>query len=176
MHGAKRVIAIERDERCLAALAEIAAHYPGRLEIISGDALKTDFAALAPDGPAKIVANLPYNIGTELLVALADRAGMAALLRVDDADVPARGGRAHRRAAPASDAYGRLGVLAGWRTEAQDRLRRAAAGFHAAAQGDLVGRASRAPRQTPLRRRREASSAASPRRRSASAARCCGRA
>ena len=66
--GATRVVAIERDERCLAALAEIGAHYPGRLEIIAGDALKTDFAAIAAGQPTRIVANLPYNIGTELLV------------------------------------------------------------------------------------------------------------
>src|SRR3990170_5429997 len=66
-HGAGRVIAIERDERCLAALAEVSDHYPGRLETITGDALKTDFAALAKgthggNGSVRIVANLPYNI------------------------------------------------------------------------------------------------------------------
>ncbi|RUW30731.1 16S rRNA (adenine(1518)-N(6)/adenine(1519)-N(6))-dimethyltransferase, partial [Mesorhizobium sp. M1A.F.Ca.IN.020.06.1.1] len=70
-NGAKRVIAIERDERCLEALAQVSGHYPGRLEVIPGDALKTDFAALggtAGGGPVKIAANLPYNIGTELLI------------------------------------------------------------------------------------------------------------
>ncbi|TIW08043.1 MAG: 16S rRNA (adenine(1518)-N(6)/adenine(1519)-N(6))-dimethyltransferase, partial [Mesorhizobium sp.] len=69
-NGARRVVAIERDERCLEALAQVSNHYPGRLEVIPGDALKTDFAALAGDagGPVKIVANLPYNIGTELLI------------------------------------------------------------------------------------------------------------
>ncbi|RVB61174.1 16S rRNA (adenine(1518)-N(6)/adenine(1519)-N(6))-dimethyltransferase, partial [Mesorhizobium sp. M7A.F.Ca.CA.002.04.1.1] len=72
-NGARQVIAIERDERCLAALAEVSGHYPGRLEVVSGDALKTDFTGLAGratgnGGPVKIVANLPYNIGTELLV------------------------------------------------------------------------------------------------------------
>ncbi|TGS89958.1 16S rRNA (adenine(1518)-N(6)/adenine(1519)-N(6))-dimethyltransferase, partial [Mesorhizobium sp. M8A.F.Ca.ET.213.01.1.1] len=68
--GARRVVAIERDERCLEALAEVSNHYPGRLHVIPGDALKTDFAALAGEagGPVKIVANLPYNIGTELLI------------------------------------------------------------------------------------------------------------
>ena len=64
--GARRVIAIERDERALPALAEIQAAYPGRLDVIAGDAMKTDYRALA-DGPTRIVANLPYNIGTELL-------------------------------------------------------------------------------------------------------------
>ena len=66
MEGATRVIAIERDERAIAALEEVAAAWPGVLTIIPGDALKTDFAKLA-SGPAKIVANLPYNIATQLL-------------------------------------------------------------------------------------------------------------
>jgi 16S rRNA (adenine1518-N6/adenine1519-N6)-dimethyltransferase len=65
--GARRVLAVEKDPRCLPALAEIAAHYPGRLEVINGDALEIDVAAhLTP--PIKIAANLPYNVGTELLV------------------------------------------------------------------------------------------------------------
>src|SRR4051794_15665201 len=70
--GAKKVIAVERDNRCLPALAEIGDHYPGRLEVIEGDALKTDFATLAQEkaegGPVKIIANLPYNVGTQLLL------------------------------------------------------------------------------------------------------------
>ena len=67
-NGAGRVIAIERDRRCLPALAEIAAHYPGRLEIIDGDALAVDLRPYLAGKPARIVANLPYNIGTPLLV------------------------------------------------------------------------------------------------------------
>jgi len=117
LHGARRVVAIERDERCLAALAEIAAHYPGRLEIIPGDAMKTDFSALAAGEPSKIVANLPYNIGTELLVRWLTPenwppfyASMTLMFQREVAErIIAR---------PGSDAYGRLGVLAGWRTEA----------------------------------------------------------
>jgi 16S rRNA (adenine1518-N6/adenine1519-N6)-dimethyltransferase len=122
-HGAGRVIAIERDERCLAALAEVSDHYPGRLEIIAGDALKTDFAALAKKahqggGSVKIVSNLPYNIGTELLVrwlTVAEwppfYASMTLMFQREVAErIVAR---------PGSDAYGRLGVLAGWRTEAR---------------------------------------------------------
>ncbi len=67
--NAKKVIAVERDERCLPALAEISAHYPGKLEVLSGDALKTDFTSLAPkDGPVAVIANLPYNVGTQLLL------------------------------------------------------------------------------------------------------------
>ncbi len=63
LEGAARVVAIERDERVLPALADIARHYPGRLQVIEGDALKTGWHSLV-SGPAKVVANLPYNIAT----------------------------------------------------------------------------------------------------------------
>lgn len=118
MHGAKRVIAIERDERCLAALAEISDHYPGRLEVVPGDALKTDFAALANGEPTKIVANLPYNIGTELLVRWLTVEAWPpfyqSLTLMFQREVAER-----IVARPASSAFGRLGVLAGWRTDAR---------------------------------------------------------
>jgi len=65
--GARRVIAIERDQRCLAALGELAAAHPGRLEIVAADALEIDPTTLA-EPPRKIVANLPYNIATALLI------------------------------------------------------------------------------------------------------------
>ncbi|MCA1969195.1 unnamed protein product [Ciceribacter sp. T2.26MG-112.2] len=115
--GAKKVIAVERDARCLPALAEIAEHYPGRLEVIEGDALKTDFEAMAPDGPVKIIANLPYNVGTQLLInwllprnwppfwqslTLMFQREVGLRIVADESD----------------DHYGRLGVLCGWRTEA----------------------------------------------------------
>ncbi len=113
--GARRVIAIERDERCLAALAQISAHYPGRLEVIAGDAMKTDFAALAPGETVRIVANLPYNIGTELLVRWLTTRDWppfwSSMTLMFQKEVAERIG-----AAPGADAYGRLGVLAGWRT------------------------------------------------------------
>jgi len=119
-NGAKNVVAIERDERCLAALAEISAYYPGRLEVISGDAMRTDFATLTAQagGPVKIVANLPYNIGTELLLrwlTVADWppfwTSMTLMFQKEVAQrIVARQG---------DDAYGRLGVLAGWRTQAK---------------------------------------------------------
>ncbi|MER9920223.1 MULTISPECIES: 16S rRNA (adenine(1518)-N(6)/adenine(1519)-N(6))-dimethyltransferase RsmA [unclassified Mesorhizobium] len=121
--GARRVVAIERDERCLAALAEVSNHYPGRLEVISGDALKTDFATLAKaasqgSGPVRIAANLPYNIGTELLIrwlTVADwppfYQSMTLMFQREVAERIVAGA--------GSDAYGRLGVLAGWRTEAR---------------------------------------------------------
>ena len=64
--GAARVVAIERDQRCLEALAQIAAHYPGRLEVISADATEVDPLSFVSPG-ARIVANLPYNVGTLLL-------------------------------------------------------------------------------------------------------------
>lgn len=67
MEGAPHVVAIERDDRAIAALEDIAGAYPGRLTIIAGDALEADYAALAGGRPAKIVANLPYNIATPLL-------------------------------------------------------------------------------------------------------------
>jgi 16S rRNA (adenine1518-N6/adenine1519-N6)-dimethyltransferase len=117
-HGARKVIAVERDERCLPALAEVGAHYPGRLEVVSGDALKTDIAALAADQPVRIVANLPYNIGTELLVRWLTVASWPpfyfSMTLMFQREVAER-----IVAAPGSDAYGRLGVLAGWRTEAR---------------------------------------------------------
>ena len=68
MEGVERLVVIERDSRAIAALGEIAAAFPGRLTIIEGDALEVDYAALAGGRPAKIVANLPYNIATPLLV------------------------------------------------------------------------------------------------------------
>ncbi|RUM96439.1 16S rRNA (adenine(1518)-N(6)/adenine(1519)-N(6))-dimethyltransferase RsmA [Pseudaminobacter arsenicus] len=117
-NGAARVVAIERDERCLAALAEVSAHYPGRLEVIPGDALKTDFPAIAGGKPTKIVANLPYNIGTELLLRWLTVADWPPFYRsmtlMFQREVAQR-----IVALPGSDAYGRLGVLAGWRTEAR---------------------------------------------------------
>src|SRR5690606_16822936 len=115
--GARRVVAIERDERALPALAEIAAAYPGRLEVISDDALATDYRALA-DGPTRIVANLPYNIGTELLLGwlTADPwpPVFESLTLMFQREVAER-----IAAKPGDDAYGRLGVLCGWRTEAR---------------------------------------------------------
>src|SRR5688572_23167260 len=67
-HGARRVIAVERDARAIAALNEIAERYPGRLDVIAGDALAFDPRDRLAHGPARVVANLPYNIATALLV------------------------------------------------------------------------------------------------------------
>ena len=115
--GAKKVIAIERDPRCLPALAEIAAHYPGRLEVIEGDALKIDFASLASDGPVRVIANLPYNVGTQLLVNWLLPAAWPpfwhSLTLMFQKEVGQR-----IIAAEGDNHSGRLGVLCGWRTEA----------------------------------------------------------
>jgi 16S rRNA (adenine1518-N6/adenine1519-N6)-dimethyltransferase len=115
MAGAAKVIAIERDERAIAALEEIAQKYPGRLEIVSGDALQADFAALAGGEKVRIVANLPYNIGTELLVRWLTAEPWPpywrSLTLMFQREVAER-----IVAAPGTNHYGRLGVLAGWRT------------------------------------------------------------
>ena len=117
--GAGKVIAVERDARCLPALAEIAAHYPGRLEIVEADALAFDPRALVGDAPARIVANLPYNIGTALLTGwlAADPwpPWWQSLTLMFQREV------AERIVADERDRknYGRLGVLCGWRTEAR---------------------------------------------------------
>lgn len=117
--GAARVIAIERDRRCLPALAEIAAHYPGRLEIVDGDALAVDLPGLVGAGRACIVANLPYNIGTPLLVGWLGAAAWPpwwdSLTLMFQREVAER-----IVATPAQRAaYGRLAVLAGWRCESR---------------------------------------------------------
>jgi len=118
--GAKRVIAIERDERCLAALAEIAAHYPDRLTVHAGDALQADWPSLLAgiDGPIRIAANLPYNIATPLLIGWLKTEPwppwFQSMILMFQKEVAER-----IVATEADDAYGRLGVLAGWRTEAE---------------------------------------------------------
>ncbi|HEV8031599.1 MAG TPA: 16S rRNA (adenine(1518)-N(6)/adenine(1519)-N(6))-dimethyltransferase RsmA [Stellaceae bacterium] len=110
--GARRVVAVERDPRCLAALGELAAHYPGRLQLVEGDALALDAAALTKP-PRKIVANLPYNIATALLLRWLDRIGdYDSLTLMFQREVAER-----LVAAPRRPAYGRLSVLVQWLTE-----------------------------------------------------------
>jgi 16S rRNA (adenine1518-N6/adenine1519-N6)-dimethyltransferase len=112
--GARRVVAIERDPRCLAALAELAADYPGRLEAVAGDALALDPAALA-EPPRRIVANLPYNIATALLLRWLDRIGdYESLTLMFQREVALR-----LVAAPRTPAYGRLSVIVQWLCEAR---------------------------------------------------------
>lgn len=115
--GAKKVVAIERDERTLPALEQITTAYPGRLEVVSADALDVDYRTLAK-GDTRIVANLPYNIATPLLTGWLSVepwpgwfSSLTLMFQKEVADrIVARAG---------DDAYGRLAVLAGWRTEAR---------------------------------------------------------
>jgi 16S rRNA (adenine1518-N6/adenine1519-N6)-dimethyltransferase len=117
--GAGQVIAIERDPRCLPALAEIAAHYPERLHVVEADALSFDPRPVIKERPARIVSNLPYNVGTPLLAAwLTDDhwpPWWQSLTLMFQREV------AERIVADESDRanYGRLGVLCGWRTQAR---------------------------------------------------------
>ena len=114
--GAKRVIAVERDERAIAALQEIAARYPGRLEIVAGDALRFDARTHLGGDRARIIANLPYNIATALLIDWLTIAPWPpwydALVLMFQREVAER-----ITAAPGSKSYGRLSVLANWRCE-----------------------------------------------------------
>ena len=111
------MIAIERDARALPALAQIAEAYPGRLTVISGDAMEMDYRLLA-DGPTRIIANLPYNIATPLLTGWLTLdpwpSFFESLTLMFQREVAER-----ICARPSEDPYGRLGVLAGWRTEAR---------------------------------------------------------
>jgi 16S rRNA (adenine1518-N6/adenine1519-N6)-dimethyltransferase len=115
MEGARHVVAVERDARCLPALAEIAAAYPGRLTVIEGDALAVDpLSSLTP--PVRVVANLPYNVGTELLVRWLTPevwppfwSSLTLMFQKEVAERIA--------ARPGSKAYGRLAIVAQWRAE-----------------------------------------------------------
>jgi 16S rRNA (adenine1518-N6/adenine1519-N6)-dimethyltransferase len=114
--GAKQVVAIERDRRCLAALAEISDRYPNKLKIVEGNALEIDMAAFAK-GPTRIIANLPYNVATPLLIGWLQAEPWPPYY--DSLTLMFQREVAERIAAtPGSKAYGRLGVLAGWRAEA----------------------------------------------------------
>lgn len=113
--GAKKVVAIERDARCLSALKEISDFYPGRLEIIEGDALEIDHRSLV-SGPTRVVANLPYNIATPLLTNWLEcdpwPPWYKSLTLMFQKEVAER-----IVAGPGSKTYGRLSILAGWRCE-----------------------------------------------------------
>ncbi|WP_170458846.1 16S rRNA (adenine(1518)-N(6)/adenine(1519)-N(6))-dimethyltransferase RsmA [Ruegeria arenilitoris] len=115
--GARKVVAMEKDTRCIAALQEIAAAYPGRLEVINGDALEIDpLEHLNP--PIRVAANLPYNVGTELLVRWLTPPEWPpfwqSLTLMFQREVAER-----IVAQPGTKAYGRLAILAQWRAEAR---------------------------------------------------------
>jgi len=113
--GARRVLAVEKDTRCLPALADIAAAYPGRLRVMEGDALQLDpLRHLTP--PIRVVANLPYNVGTELLVRWLtpdtwppDWESLTLMFQKEVAQ--------RIVAQPGNKAYGRLAILSQWRAE-----------------------------------------------------------
>lgn len=115
--GARRVLAIEKDARCLPALTQIADHYPSRLTVLNGDALEIDpLAHLTP--PIRVVANLPYNVGTELLIRWLTPPSWPPVW--DSLTLMFQKEVAQRIVAqPGSSAYGRLAVLAQWRCDAQ---------------------------------------------------------
>lgn len=115
--GARRVLAIEKDQRCIPALEEVSAAYPGRLEVINGDALEVDPLSHL-NAPIRVAANLPYNVGTELLVRWLTPKQWPpfweSLTLMFQKEVAER-----IVAQPGSKAYGRLAILAQWRTNAR---------------------------------------------------------
>ena len=115
--GARHVVAVEKDPRCLPALEEIAAVYPGRLTVLEGDALAMDVSAHLT-GPVRIIANLPYNVGTELLIRWLTPAiwppFWTSLTLMFQREVAER-----IVAKPRTDHYGRLALLVQWRCDAQ---------------------------------------------------------
>ena len=116
--GARRVIAVERDERAVAALAEVAAHYPGRLNVIAGDALGFEPVPELNGEPTRVVANLPYNIATPLLIRWLSAEPWPpwydSLVLMFQREVAER-----IVAQPGSKTYGRLSVLTAWRAESR---------------------------------------------------------
>ena len=116
--GAEHVHAVELDERAVAALAELAAAHPGRLTVTEADALRIDPVAMMP-APRRIVANLPYNVGSPLLIGwLAQAAAYESMTLMFQQEVAER-----IVAAPDTDGYGRLAVAAQWRCTAHMVLR-----------------------------------------------------
>jgi len=118
MEGAERVVAVERDARVLPALAEIAAAFPGRLEVVEADALTVDWRELVGDRPAKVVANLPYNVATPLLLGWLTTEpwppwyrSLTLMFQSEVAD--------RITAPPGSKVYGRLSVIAQARARAR---------------------------------------------------------
>jgi 16S rRNA (adenine1518-N6/adenine1519-N6)-dimethyltransferase len=112
--GARRVVAIERDRRCLAALGELAAAYQDRLDVVAGDALELDPTTFS-ERPRKIVANLPYNIATPLLLGWLER-----VLEYESLTLMLQREVAERLIArPRSKSYGRLSVLVQWVADVQ---------------------------------------------------------
>lgn len=116
---AEHVVAVELDRRAIAALAELSDAFPGRLTVIEGDAMKVRTTELMPEGPRRVVANLPYNVGTPLLIGWLKQAALfESLTLMFQQEVAER-----ICAAPDTDAYGRLSVLAQWRCHCRMAMR-----------------------------------------------------
>ena len=117
LEGADRILAVERDTRALAALQDVQSAYPGKLTVISGDALEMDWCSLV-DGPAKIVSNLPYNVGTPLLTGWLTETDwppwFSSLTLMFQKEVAER-----IVAKPGTEHFGRLSVLCQWRCTVQ---------------------------------------------------------
>ena len=112
LEAGANVIAVEKDTRCLPILAELAAAYPGHLTVVENDAMRVNCAALGP-APRRIVANLPYNVGTELLLQwLENIDGFDSLTLMFQQEVAER-----LAAEPGSKAYGRLSIMTQWLCE-----------------------------------------------------------
>ena len=172
--GARRVIAVERDQRALAALEEISRRYPGRLEIICADAQHFDPRPLLGGSPRQNRRQPALQHRDRAADRLALDRAMAAMVRHDGADVSARSGRADRRARERRSLWtaGRAGELA---RRDQNPVRHFSGGIRAAAQGHLVGGATGAPQRAGAVRPQGAG-AWWRRRRSASGGKCCGKA
>ena len=117
LRAGANVTAIERDRRCLPALAELGEAFPGQLKVIEGDALEIPLASVMP-GPCHIASNLPYNVGTALLIGWLSGQdwppqwrSLTLMFQREVAD--------RIVAAPDSDAYGRLAILSQWRCQAR---------------------------------------------------------
>ena len=117
VEGARHVVAVEKDPRCIPALEEIAAVYPGRLTVLQGDALDIDTSALLT-APVRVIANLPYNVGTELLIRWLTPAiwppFWTSLTLMFQREVAER-----ITAKPRTEHYGRLALLVHWRCDAR---------------------------------------------------------
>lgn len=128
LEGASRVIAIEKDDRCLPALRDVAEVYPRKLEIVAADAREVDYSALNLQPPARIVANLPYSVATPLLVGWLKTAPWPPwfdrLVLMFQREVALR-----IVAKPGARDYGRLAVLSQWRTSPRILLTLPAAAF-----------------------------------------------
>jgi 16S rRNA (adenine1518-N6/adenine1519-N6)-dimethyltransferase len=118
LEGAAQVVAIEKDERCLPALADVAARYPGRLDVLTADAREVDYGLLSVAPPVRIVANLPYSVATPLLISWLKTAPWPPwfdrLVLMFQREVALR-----IVATPGGKDYGRLAVLSQWRTAAR---------------------------------------------------------